>query len=373
MKRNQIILISLFLLITAAIYLRVLFNKKPAIKESKEAQTTLYLPISMVKNKEYTLQVSSYGQIAPLTEIDVSFEVQGKLEKGDQQLKPGSKFRFNQVLYKVNSDEAYYTLSARKVQLANLVLGALPDIETDYISEKNKWTNFMNDISVARPLPDFPTFSNQKEKMFINSKGILAEYMNIKSQESRMGKYIFLAPFDGTVVELYAEPGAVANPGAKIARIARTGDLEVKVPISLSQLKLFQQLGTAHFTDNAGNPIGTGKIIRTSDIINQRTQSVDVYYSIQNKSGESLFAGQYVNVVIDKSTTQNSFTVPTMAVKDNVVHLLSGNQVQNRTVQVVGSKPDSLYVTGLRDGEKLILEQFSAGKQIKKFVGIKRG
>lgn len=372
MKRNQIILLVVFFLVSALIYWQVLSNKKPRNKEGKEPQTTAYIPIAIVKNQERTLKITSYGQIAPYSEVDVSFEVQGKLEKGEMALKVGSKFRFNQVLYKVNSEEAYYSLNARKAQLSNLIIGALPDIELDFASEKNKWMNFMNEINPASTLPEFPRFSNNKEKMFITAKGILGEYMSIKSQESRMAKYIFLAPFDGTVVEIFAEPGAVANPGARIARIAKTGEMEVKVPISLTQLKLYQQLGAAQFTDSKGNVVGKGSIVRTSDIINQKTQSVDVYYSIQAENGEKLFAGQFVNVLINQSSTQRSFTVPTMAVRDNEVFVLNGKQVNKRAVMVIGSKPDSLFVSGLNDGEKVVLEQVEPNQQIKSYVGIKR-
>jgi membrane fusion protein, multidrug efflux system len=204
MKRNQIILIAVFLVISSLIYWQVLSNKKPRNKEGKEAQTTAFVPIAEVQNQERTLKLTSYGQIAPYSEVDVSFEVQGKIERGEVNLKAGSKFRFNQVLYKVNSEEAYYSLNARKAQLSNLVIAVLADIELDFPSEKTKWMAFMNEISPSTMLPEFPRFSNNKEKMFITAKGILGEYMSIKSQESRLAKYIFLAPFDGTVIETFA-------------------------------------------------------------------------------------------------------------------------------------------------------------------------
>jgi multidrug efflux pump subunit AcrA (membrane-fusion protein) len=372
MKKNQIILLSLFLVITALIYWRVASNKKIATKEGKEAQTTQYVPFSIVKNQNRTLKVSSYGQIAPYTELEVSFEVQGRLEKGDGSLKPGAKFSFNQLLYKVNSEEAYYTLSSRKAQLSNLIIAILPDIELDFSSEKNKWNNFLNDISPSKTLPDFPKFSSNKEKMFITAKGILTDYMSIKSLEARMAKYIFLAPFDGTVIEVYAEPGATVNPGVRIAKIAKTGDMEVKVPIALSQLRDFKKLGKASFIDAQGVEIGNGNIVRISEIINQKTQSVDVYYSIKAVNGEQLFSGQFVTVEIDQANTQSSFTIPRMAVNDNAVSVLVGSKLEKRYITVVGSKPDSLFVNGLKNGEKVVLETVEISKQIKKYLGVKR-
>ncbi|TXI85437.1 MAG: HlyD family efflux transporter periplasmic adaptor subunit [Crocinitomicaceae bacterium] len=372
MKKNQLILIGVFVLITAAIFMRVKLNKKDVVKETKSAQTTLYVPTSKVSNQLNQIELISYGQITPSMEVDLSFEVQGRLEKGDIQLKPGVKFKMNQLLYKVNQEEAFYSLSSRKVQLANLVIGIMADIELDFPSEKNKWVTFMDNLKPENRLPALPTMRSQKERMFITSRGIMTEYYSIRSMESRMEKYFLLAPFSGTVLEIYAEPGSIANPGGKIARVAKTGDFEVKVPISLSTIKLFQQKGTASFTDATGKTIGTGKIIRISDVINQKTQSVDVYYSIQSSSKEMIFNGQFVNVEINQTAAQESFIIPRNAVKGTKVHVIENKKLVQKEIMIVGSKPDSVYVSGLKNGEEVVLEQIEVSSSIKEYKGIKR-
>lgn len=372
MKRNQIILIGVFILITAVIFWRISANKKEPIKEMKEARTIQYVPISVVNNKSREVQLVSYGQVTPNTELDISFEVQGKLERGDITLKPGVKFRANQLLYKVNQEEAFYALSSRKAQLSNLVIGAMADIELDFPSEKNKWLNFLDDLTPDKRLPGMPKFNSSKERMFITARGITSEYYSIRSQEARIEKYFYLAPFSGTVLEVYAEPGAVANPGARIARIAKTGDLEVKVPISLATIKKFQKEGTAEFTDGNGVLIGSGKILRVSDVINQRTQSVDVYYSIRPIKNELIYNGQFVNVAIKQSAMLESFAVPRLAVKGNKVKILVNDKLEERDVIVVGNKPDSLFISGLYNGDKIILEQVESSSEVKIYKGIKR-
>jgi len=373
MKRNQIILIAIFILITAAIFIRVKTNKKDVVKETKEAQTTLYVPTSKVKNELHKLQMVSYGQISPSMELDISFEVQGKLLKGDQRLKPGVKFKENQTLYKIDQEEAFYNLTSRKAQLSNLIIGAMADIELDFPSEKNKWSQFLLDLTTLKNrLPELPEMRSSKEKMFITSRGIITDYYSIKSMEERMEKYFFLAPFSGTVLEIYAEPGSIANPGAKIARIAKTGELEVKVPISLTNIKTFQEQGSANFTDPNGKLIGTGKIIRVSDVINKQTQSIDVFYSIKPIGKEMIYNGQYVNVEIDQMATAESYAVPRVAVNGNKIHVLVNDKLVQRHITVVGTKPDTLYISGLSNGDEVVLEQIEPSKTIKVYKGIKR-
>lgn len=372
MKRNQIIILGALIFIFALIFISIASKKKPSTKELKTEETTIYVPIQVVKNESKELQIVSYGQVTPMSEIDVAVEVQGKLQQGALVMKPGVNFTKGQVLYRVNNEEAFYSLSARKVQLSNLVVTAMPDIELDFPGERNKWSNFLNSIKETTRLPELPSFGSSKERMFMTARGVLAEYYNIKSIESRMEKYVYIAPFSGTVIETYAEPGAIANPGTRIARIAKTNDFEIKVPISIENIANYQKQGSVKFFNSDGLMVGTGTINRVSDVINQQTQSVDVYYNIRPVSNQKIYSGLFLNASINQNVTKESITVPRMAVNDSKINILKNGKVIERSIQIVGNKPDSLYVSGLSDGESVILEKIEMDKKGKTFKGIAR-
>lgn len=374
MKRSQIILFSVFIVLTGLIYFALASNKKEYSKKTKSESTTIFLPIREVKNELRHLEIISYGQITPNTELIVSFEVQGKLKRGDSKkmLKPGIKFSKGEVLYSVNSEEAFFALVARKSSLSNLILNTLPDIELDFPSEKSKWMKFMNDLDPGKLLPELPRINSAKEKMFITSRNILSEYYNLKSSEAQLEKYIYAAPFSGTVVEVYAEPGSIVNPGAQVAKIAKTGDYEVKVPIDLKDIDLFKEKNTATFTDASGKEIGTGKLLRVSDVINQQTQSADAYYNISAIGDEKIYHGLFVNVKINKEATKKTVALPRVAVKNNKVRLLDGNKLKEQEILIVGSKPDTVFVSGLTNGSLIVLEQVEETNKDIEFKGIKR-
>lgn len=371
MKRNQFILIGVFVLITSLIIFRIVSNKKQPMKELKEESTLQYIPVSEVKNQLRKIQLISSGKVTSNSELDISFEVQGKLEKGELQLKPGVKFKMNQLLYKINEKEAFYTLVSRKLQLSNLIKGAMTDIELDFPTEKNKWLQFLDQLVPERRLPELPLFRNDQEKMFFTSKGILTEYYTTRSLEAKIEKYYYLAPFSGTVLEVFVEPGSIVKPGSKIARIARAGDMMVKVTLSLESVKKFKEVGAAEFTDASGKIVGRGKIIRISKVINQKTQSVDVFYSVSPIKGEPVYYGQFVNVVIDQMAEQESFAIPRAAVKDNKVNILINDKLFTKQISVVDTKLDTLFVAGLKNSDLVVLEQME-GDGLKKYNGIKR-
>lgn len=372
MKKSQIILFTVTLVLTGIIYAIVLNNKKTEIKEVKGEETIKYIPIQIIKNENRSLKTNSYGQVTPYTELDVAFEVQGKLNKGSLLLKPGGQFRFNDLLYKVDSEEMFYTLSARKAQLSNLLINILADIELDFPEEFNKWNTFIESIDPVSYLPDFPICNSEKEKMFFTAKGVFAEYLNIKSLESRMSKYLFLAPFNGYVVDVYAEPGSIINPGTRIARIANMENMEVKLPVAIELYDKFKEKGTVQFLNSDNEQIGTGKIIRTSNSINQSTQSIDIYYSIQPLKGVSILSNQYVTAEIDNLISESMCVVPSSAVKNDAVYLLKNEKLFKKSVSIIGSKQDSVFVDGLNNQDTLLLEYNEPNNKIKKYIGIER-
>lgn len=372
MKRGQIILFALFIVVSGVIYMVLSKNKSDDPKTIKSEDKIIYVPIGKAENQLRNFEIISYGQITPNTELIISFEVQGKLIKGNNKLKPGVKFSKGDVLYKIDNEEAFYSLSARKVSLSNLVLNAMPDIEMDFPSEKSKWLQFMNDLDPARLLPELPKMNSAKERMFMTSRNVLSEYYNLKSSEARMEKYFYVAPFSGTVIDVYAEPGSIINPGSQVAKIAQSGDFEVKVPIDVNDLKLYKDMNSASFTNASGKLIATGKILRVSDVINQQTQSADVYYSVQPVANEKIYHGIFVNVKINREAQKETVALPRVAIKNNKVNILDSGKIYAKSILVVGSKPDTVFVTGLTDGMSVLLEQIEENKPSVIYKGIER-
>ncbi len=373
MKRSQLILLVLFVVVSGVIYLALSRNQKDFVKEMKPEDQTVYVPIRTVQNKMRSVSIESYGQVNPNSEINISFEVQGKLMRGAVTMKPGMKFRKGQLLYRLNNADAEYTLKARKAGLTTLLVSCLPDIELDFPSERDKWVKFLNGLNPnAKELPPFPKTNSEKESLFIVGRNILTEYYSLKSLEEQLKKYDYYAPFSGTVISVNAEPGAIASPGMMIARIAKTGDYEVKVPISMEDLEKFKNQKSATFKTASDEIIGTGKIIRISDVVNQQTQSADVYYSIQPKKGMQIYNGMFLTITIPVQEVKSVMSIPRAAMQKGKVMLLKDNQLIQREVMQVGEVQDSVFVTKLKDGEQLVLEQPETVQTDKKYLGIKR-
>ncbi len=360
MKRSQIILLGIALFISGAMYIPILMNAKEYEKQTTKENKTVYVPTTVVKNQVHNVPLNSYGQVSPNTELMVSFEVQGKLLKGDKRLKPGVSFRKGELLYKIEASEYIATIISRKMALLGVVSQSMADFSLDFPNRKEIWERFMLNLKGDSPLPRIPLEKSERERLFWASRNVYSEYYNILSQEHRYEKYLYTAPFSGTVTEVYSEPGSIVNPGVQIAKIARTGEFELKVPVSLDDLDKYKTQKSARFTDPNGKLIATGAIIRISDVVNQRTQSADVYYSVKPVEGERVYNGLYLNVEIDYISDEQTVALPRRALKDDKVLVLKGDKLSYIDVDLKSRKPDTVYVTGLQNGQEVVLEQTGA-------------
>lgn len=372
MKRSQIILFVISIVISGSIFVILKANQKTQSKTMKEEDKTVHLRTKKVKNAPQRISLVSYGQITPNMELNVAFQIQGELQKGQVTMKPGTNFKAGQVLYRVENKDAKFNFEVKKAVMSNMILGSLPDIELDFPTERNKWMTFINDLSPSNPkLPAIPATGTTKEEMFFMGRNFYPEFYALQQLESQMDKYVFIAPFNGTVIATFAEPSSIISPSMQVAKIAKTDDFEVKVPIAIKDLHNYRNESFAKFVNADNITVGTGKILRVSNVINQQTQSADVYYSIKAAEGKTIYSGLFVNVSIDQedNTLKECVVLPRTAMQDGKVKVIEGNKIIEIKVNQVGSIPDSIYLTGLKDGEEVLMEQIGKIEKDVKYKG----
>ena len=306
-----------------------------------------YVAAAFTINERSPIKVKSSGRVIPGKIINISSEVQGVLESGIS-LKKGSKFKKGDLLFKLRDTDIKLMLAAKKSAYLSLIAQNLPDIATDFSQEFDKWNNFFNGINVDQPLDDFPSFNTTREKNFIISRNILAEYLSIKSDEFKLSKYFQFAPFTGSIVESYTDKGAIVNPGSPVIQIMRSDELEIEIPIPLKYIDNIK-LGTkVNLFDNSKT--FSGKIIRKGDFINANTQNVPVYVKTDNAT--SIFYGMYLEAFLEFNDTEDVVRIPRKALFDNQkLYIINKNDstLKSISVDIRSSDDQFVYVTNIED------------------------
>lgn len=168
----------------------------------------------------------------------------------------------------------------------------------------------------------------------------------VKKAELDLARTLITAPFDGRVQEKNVAVGEFVNRGAMLGRIYASSVLEVRLPISSSQMAYLNVPGAGEGA--AGDEVelqarvGNGehtwnaRIVR-SEGIDTTTQQLHVVAQVNDVGsdlGESLRVGQYVTATIKAAQLENVYVLPRGAVREDREVILVEGESELRKVPV---------------------------------------
>lgn len=355
-KRQLIILATSLVLLFLIVFQLSTGGKDDSKKEGTNSDNKKYVKVHKISNDTVDIFIEGFGRVASSRNINISTEVQGVLQSGAILLKPGESFSKGQLLFKINNNEAQLALKARKSGFLNIVASIIPDIKIDFPNNSKSWEDFLNNIDLAKDLPELPTFSSNKEKTFLAAKNVLTEYYNIKGDEERLKKYSIYAPFSGTILTVNSEVGATVSPGAPITTIIKTVALEVVIPINPEDLSLVKIGGDVNLFSENNEDEWVGKVSRVAQNINANTQSVDVYINIVGEA-KNLYNGMYVSAKINADYVVNADEIPRRSfLNDMKVYTVHDSMLIKKRPIIIKHNSSSMVIKGLEDGDLVVIE-----------------
>ena len=316
------------------------------IKNVSAVVSSKFANVQVVLNKTYPVIVSGSGRVMAGTMINISSEVQGLLNSPIS-LKKGTSFKKGDLIFKIRDTDAKLSLAARKSNYLSQWTSVLPDLATDHSKQYDKWYNFFNSITVDQPLEEFPNFTTSKEKNFIISRKLLAEYLNIKSDEYRLTKYFQVAPFNGSIVEAYIDQGAIVNPGSPVIQIIRDDELEIEIPLAVKYMQKIKIGSSVTLIEDEIEFMG--KVVRVGNFINANTQSVPVYVKPINKL--PLYYGMYVKAKLELNPLELVCKIPRTAIfGENKIYIVDmDSTIHSTKINIRSSDERNYYVDNLKD------------------------
>ena len=324
---------------------------KVAETHTKQIKTVL---VTKVKNTTIKNQINSAGRVVSLNNITISSEVQGRLA-GNNTFKKGSEVMEGEVIFSVRDTDLRLLIKAKKSQFMSLISANIPDIRVDFGNEYIKWNNFFNTIDLEENLPAFPQMNTAKEKNYIISRSILAEYLSIRSDEEKLGKYTVLAPFDGIITKSYSDVGGNVNPGSPVVDFISKGNMEIELTVNTSEIQFINIGDTVSFTDNGKKY--SGKVIRKGRFVNTNTQNISVFTSINDNEG-SLYNGMYLNATITTKGTENTFKLPRRSIFENnkVFIVDTEKRLKIKNVNIIAYQGDEVIIDNMLENTLIVNE-----------------
>ena len=367
-RKTLIIIVSIIILLLFGLISSISYNagmsygeqnaesiRKSRITDSIAHEKTLKIVSVQIANNSYqNSEIKSSGRVVSLNNITISSETSGKLE-GNFSIKKGVKFRKGSVLFKVKNTDMYLLLKAKKSKFMNLLSSNLAELKLDFSDEYKKWDDFFNSLSLDRTIGNLPETNSSKEKNFIISRGIMSEYLSVKSDEEKLKKYTVKAPFDGVISKSYTDVGANVNMGSPVIDVIRDGRKEVELTVNTSENE-FIKIGAEVLLTDGGNTF-VGKITRKGNFVNEKTQNISVFTEISSDN-EMIYSGMYLEGTISSNITNNVCKIPRRSIfsENNIYVVNSENKLEIMSVEIISYQGSNVLVSGISNNTMIVNE-----------------
>ena len=357
MKRKLIIVGSALGIIVLSVMMAGFFagqKQAPEIKKPPIVKKTVLT--KQVNYDRLNTEIVSYGRVETAQSLDLLSEVSGRMFQGKIRLKEGQSFRKGTLLFYIDDEEAALNLKSQKSNFLRDLANILPDLKVDFSENFDSWQSYFNSLNIDKKFKDLPTTKSNKEKTFLATKGIYFAFYAIKIAEVRLEKHRYYAPFDGSIMQVNMQSGSFVNTGTNIGKIIRAGVHELKVAVETKDIQWIIPNSPAKVYSEETQQYWDGEVTRISDFVNQNTQSVDVFISIQS-NGQRIYDGQFFQAAIPSRTITNGMIMPRNAIYNgSEVFVVEDSLLKVKEVNVIRLSDEDAIFNGLKEGQDLVIE-----------------
>lgn len=333
----------------------LLFSLKEEPEKKTKPKPDIHVRVDTVDYVDLQARITSSGRLHTYNEVVVSSEVSGRLGEGVVPFRAGQTFKKGQVIARVVNPEFPLAVKARKSRFLQTLASVLPDLRLDYPDSYANWHSFFEQIDIENPMPPLPTPGSSRERIFLASRNILSDYYSILGDEARLQKHFIRADFTGAFNNISQEPGAVVNPGTRLATIVRTDLYELEVPVITDEVKMLSVGDSVMVSSDNTTREWRGEISRIGAVVNPSSQAVSVFVAIPGEKG--LFDGMYLTACLYGSILDEVMEMPRNAVfSNNHVYILEENTLVEKPVEIIKKNPETIFLRGPEEGEMLVIE-----------------
>jgi hypothetical protein len=199
-----------------------------------------------------------------------------------------------------------------------------------------------------------PKSNSKREKLFIGSKNIQNQYINIKRLEHRLSKYQLYAPFRAVLSNPTIYEGSLVLAGQKLGELTHPSRYEVEANVSLSEIDFFKKNSLVELYSDATKGRWNGRVVRFGKQIEEKTQSQKLYIRVNSPH---LSEGMFVSGSIRTEAIEDVMQLPRKLLVDNrAVYSIIENQLKLIPIEVIKIDGNNMFVRGLENQTNVLAQ-----------------
>ncbi|MBW8828596.1 MAG: efflux RND transporter periplasmic adaptor subunit [Burkholderiales bacterium] len=307
------------------------------------------------EKRDYEVRLEATGTVTALNSVDVKPQVSSTITK--VHFKEGDFVKAGQVLFTLDARPDETNVAKAQAQLQK-DLASLADAQRQLARSKELFAqNFVSQVAVDtnQTLVDAQQAVVESDRVAIKAAQVGLSYNRI------------VAPSSGRAGTVNVFPGTLVQPTTATALVTITQLDPIAVSFNLPQRNLqdaLQSLRSGGGNVAAVLPEGrgtlAGKLSFVDNSVDATSGTVKVKAQFDNKD-EKLWPGAFVGVKLTVQTIKDAIVVPQATIVQGalgkVVFVVeSGNKAAARTVEVLYSSGTDAVVTGVRPGDRVVLD-----------------
>jgi multidrug efflux pump subunit AcrA (membrane-fusion protein) len=358
MKRKILIILPIVILIVGFIAMRILINMKKEPPKRAAVVRPRMVAAEVVALKDIPSQITAYGRLMSAQPITLFSEVSGEIMRGSVPFQPAQSFKKGDLLLNIDDRQIKLEINTAKSDFLNAVASVLPELKVDFPEEYEKYQAYFDCCGFDEKLGELPETDNQKVKLYLSRFNVYKLYFAVRNLEIRLEKHYFYAPFSGSIVSADLRVGSTVRVGSQLGQIINLENLEVELPVPAIDIQWIDRSKPVTFTSSEIVGEWRGKIQRIGKNIDSRTQSVQVFASVDRGDQNGLYNGVFLKAQIPGTVIKNGISIPRKAIyEERFVYLIKNGKLDYREVVVSFQEPESIIATsGIANGDTLVVE-----------------
>jgi len=350
--------IAVFLMLTA-----------PATEGSGSVAAVVSVRSLVVEPSDVLLHVMSQGTVEPRTEANLIPEVSGTVAWMAPSMVAGGRFERGEVLLRL--DDRDYRSALTRAEAGH----RRAEAEHNFAKSENERIQNL----LERELASRSQAQNAARAFEVAVANLMDAQAALQQAQLDLERSQIRAPFSGRVRTEQVDVGQFVQRGSPIAVLYATDYVEVRLPISDTQLAYLDPelviSGVAAVNEATGVRLKAhyagesrewqGQVVRTEGEIDTRSRMVHVVARVSSSESDSspLPVGLFVKAEIDGLVAKNAYVIPRSAVRDGqrVLVIDAENRLHFRDVNVIRVERDSVIIdAGLNPGERICVSPLQA-------------
>lgn len=369
LRKFLVIALPIFIVVGFIVVTSVFISLNTKPKEKKRTFNTLAVIADYAKVEDVQLKVRAQGEARPQIEIDLVPQVGGKIVYVSPNFLDGGVFRKDETLLRIETadfDVAVIRAEAGVAQAEQVLVREQAEGEIARQDYAELGRGEPSPLALRQP---------QQAQARASLQAAMAELSSAKLNLSRTE---VRAPFSGRVRSKASDLGQFVAPGSRLGRIFSTSVVEVRLPLSDTQLSKLD-LPLAFVAKNRGEAPKVklscivagklhhweGRIMRTDSTYDTASRALFAIVEVTNPYGKGasedgvpLAPGLFVDADIEGKFFGNVITIPRDGLRpqDEVYVVDNKGKAEIRKVTVLDASPERAVLTsGVEAGELVVL------------------